>query len=309
MLVRLWWRYAPLCALVCSFLAGTLVAGASPESSSAQASAKEAAQEVSAVELFDGLGDGRIEVTVVPRDSTRLTLTLKNKTAGPLTIRLPEAFAAVPVLAQIGGFPGGGGRGGNPFGGGNGIGGNDGGGGRGTQGVGASGNGQGNNRGGGGGAGIFNVPAGKVVKVKLACVCLEFGKPDPMTKIPYEIKPLSSLSDKPEVAAVLASLGNGEVSQRVAQLAAWNLACETTWQEMAAIPQTCLGVNKTPMFAATEVAAARDLVSSLSDQPASSQTSPGSVSQSPRSGATLSVRAAATASSEGGVAAAVEVRK
>src|SRR6185295_13229414 len=86
----------------------------------------------------------------------------------------------------------------------------------GTQGLGvASGNGGGRrNRGGGGGpGGVFNVPAGKVIKVKLNSVCLEYGKPEPHAHNEYVIQPIETLCDKTEVVSILRSLGDGEVSQ------------------------------------------------------------------------------------------------
>ena len=70
------------------------------------------------VDLFAGIDDGTVEAIVIPRDSKKVTLQLKNTSDKPLTIRLPEAFAAVPVQAQFGVGGGGGGL----VGGGNGIG-------------------------------------------------------------------------------------------------------------------------------------------------------------------------------------------
>src|SRR5262245_12767634 len=60
--------------------------------------------------LFEGMESGDIEVKVIPKDSTEGTITIANKTKKPLTIKLPEAFAGVPVLAQ-GGLLGGNGGG------------------------------------------------------------------------------------------------------------------------------------------------------------------------------------------------------
>ena len=178
------------CALgfVVSF--GSVLSVSAKESSSAST-------EPAAVELFAGIDDGKVEATVIPRDSKKVTLQLKNKSDQPLTIRLPEAFAAVPVQAQVagGGLFGGGGFGrGGGIGFGAGAGNQAGGQGGGTQGLGVSGgqnagNGNGAGRrnrgggpfGGGGGAGVFSIPAGKVIKVKLTSVCLEYGKPVPST--------------------------------------------------------------------------------------------------------------------------------
>src|SRR5690242_546554 len=60
--------------------------------------------------MFEGMSSGDIEVKIIPKDSTEGMITIKNNTKKPLTIKLPEAFAGVPVLAQ--------GRGGNRNGGG-----------------------------------------------------------------------------------------------------------------------------------------------------------------------------------------------
>ncbi|MCE9525543.1 MAG: hypothetical protein K8R36_05765 [Planctomycetales bacterium] len=250
--------------LVVSF--GSILSVSAKESSSASA-------EPAVVDLFEGMESGKVEAIVIPRDSKKITLQLKNKSDQPLTIRLPEAFAAVPVQAQVagGGLFGGGGFGG----GGGGIGfgqgaGNQAGGQGGTQGLGASGGqnaGNGNgagrrNRGGGPVGGVFNVPAGKVIKVKLTSVCLEFGKPEPHAHNEYVVKPIETLCDKVEVVSILRSLGDGEVSQEVAQLAAWNVANGTSFEQIAAL-KSKLGLQ-TPIYSQNSIAAAAELVSAVS---------------------------------------------
>ena len=62
------------------------------------------------VDLFDGMKNGKIDAKVVPLNDHQARIFITNKTRQPLSIKLPEAFAAVP-LAQFGGG-GGGGRGG-----------------------------------------------------------------------------------------------------------------------------------------------------------------------------------------------------
>src|SRR6185369_3754608 len=135
-------------------------------------------------------------------------------------------------------FGGGGGIG--QGGGGNQLGGGQGGG---TQGLGVAGGQNGGQNGGvnggrrkgGGLPGLFSVPAGKVVKVKLTSVCLEYGKPEPHARNAYAVKPIEALCDKAEVVSILRSLGDGEVSQEVAQLAAWNIASGTGFEEIASL--------------------------------------------------------------------------
>ena len=55
-----------------------------------------------AVDLFQAIDQGQIDVKVFPKDSSQLRVIVENKTDKPLTVKLPDAFAAVPVLAQFG---------------------------------------------------------------------------------------------------------------------------------------------------------------------------------------------------------------
>ncbi|MCO6454085.1 MAG: hypothetical protein J5I93_02115, partial [Pirellulaceae bacterium] len=123
---------------------GTSVLGAKPASRSPQAAEPEARH----VGLFEAIEAGDIDVKLIPQSSKGGNVVIENKTKQPLTIQLPEAFAGVPVLAQIGGI--GGGLGGGGLGGG-GLGG---GGGQGLGGGFGGGGGRGGGGGGGGGGGF-----------------------------------------------------------------------------------------------------------------------------------------------------------
>lgn len=186
------------------------------------------------VELFSAIEKGDIEVTFVARDSKQATVVVKNKTDKPISVRMPEAFAGVPALAQfgqgIGGGGFGGGLGGNQFGGGQqglgggfggGLGGGGFGGGLGGQGV-------------GGGGGFFNVEPEKAAKVKVACVCLEHGKKEPNASVKYKLVPLTTMTSDPEVAELCKMIGRGEVDQTSAQVAAWHLANGMSFEQLAA---------------------------------------------------------------------------
>jgi hypothetical protein len=59
-------------------------------------------------ELFAAEQAGLVAVKFTPDDSRSAQIAFLNKTGNPLTIRLPAAFAGVPVLAQMGGMGGGG---------------------------------------------------------------------------------------------------------------------------------------------------------------------------------------------------------
>jgi hypothetical protein len=192
------------------------------------------------VEMFAAIERGDIEVQLVPKDAKQATVVVTNKTKKPLSVKMPEAFAGVPVLAQFGGAGFGGQQGGfggqqGGFGGGGGFnqsfGGGFGGGGFGGGGFGGGGFGGGGF--GGQGGGFFNVEPEKARKVKVAVVCLEHGKKDPNPRVEYEIKPIESVTSKPDVVEVCKMLGRGDIDQLSAQAATWNLANGLSWVELA----------------------------------------------------------------------------
>lgn len=208
------------------------------------------------LDLFAAEKAGQIEVGLIPRDEKRVTLIVTNKGDKPLAIRIPDAFAGAPVLAQIGLNPAGngnnnnarapqalgvGGPGGQPFGQNNNF----------------------NNNGVGFPGGIMNVPPGKTVKVRLPAVCLEYGKPTPYPHAPYAAVPLETVSSDPAVKTVVASLGAGSSDQRIAQLAAWNLANGKSWESLAAIPVARIGGRKIPEYKEEEIEAAQELVTAV----------------------------------------------
>ena len=173
-------------------------------------------QQPRTIEMFAGIDTGDIEVKLIPKNDRQATVLIKNNTDKPLAIRLPQAFAGVPVLAQFGGGMGGMGGGG-------------------MGGMGGGGNqGMGGGMGGGGmGGGFFNVAPQKVGKIKVATVCLEHGKADPSPRVPYQIKPLEVLSSNPQIRELCGMLARGEIDQRSAQVAAWHLENGLSWEQLA----------------------------------------------------------------------------
>jgi hypothetical protein len=192
------------------------------DSAAASAATVENASEPVAVDLFQAMEAGDLEVKLIPKDSTQSTVLIENKSDRPLRIRLPEAFAGVPVLAQdFGNDRGGLGRGGGnnnsnqSFGGGMG-------------GMGGMGMGM------GGMGGMFNVAPAAVRKLKVKTVCLEHGKPDPNPRIPYALKPLESVTQDGKVIELCKMLGRNEIDQHAAQAAAWHLTDGLTWPQLLA---------------------------------------------------------------------------
>lgn len=188
------------------------------------------------IELFDAIDAGLVDVKYIPRDDKQARILVHNKTDQPIDVHLPDAFAGVHVLAQ-GGFGGGGGG----FGGGGGGGQSSGGGGGGF---------------GGGGGGNFNIPPEKVKDIKVDTVCLEHGKPDPRPAMEYEIRKLETVTTKPAVREVLEMFGRGEVNQRVAQVAAWHLNNDMSWEELAAKEIHRANGQRYPYFSRQEIAVA-----------------------------------------------------
>ena len=71
---------------------------------------------------------------------------------------------------------------------------------------------------GGMGGGIMNVAPEKVGQCKVTTVCLEHGKAEPREAIPYEIKPLETVTTNPGVRELCQMLGNGQLNQRELKL-------------------------------------------------------------------------------------------
>ncbi len=187
---------------------------------SAKTSDKQTPPEKQTVDLFDGMKSGQLAVKFIPHDSTQGQLLVTNKTDQPLTVKLPDAMAAVPVLAQAAGA---------------GVGANGGANRQRTnnnqnQGVGVGG---GVGGGGGLGGGAFDVAPEKTAKIKLPVVCLEHGKKEPSAHVPYQIEPIDAYTSDANVQAIVKLLGAGDVSQRTAQAAAWHFANGMTWEELA----------------------------------------------------------------------------
>ena len=176
-------------------------------------------------DVLEAQAQGLVSVRYIPNDSRSAQIIVTNRSRRPLTLRLPAAFAGVPVLAQ-------GGMGGNN----NGVAGFAAAGQPQVAGGGGGGGMQGGGMGGmpGGGGGAFSIPAEKTRVLRVVTVCLEHGKPEPSSRYPYKLTALESFSNDPKLAVVMESLSRGELSQKVAQAAAWHIANGLSWQQLAA---------------------------------------------------------------------------
>jgi hypothetical protein len=180
------------------------------------------------VEFFAAKKAGLIDVMFIPRSSKSANIMMKNRTKRKLSIRMPEAFAGVPILGQMGGGGMGMGGGGMGMGGGGGQQQGMGGGGGGGMGMGGGGMGMG----GGGMGGFQNIEPGRVRKVKVTTVCLEHGKKDPNPRIKYDIVPIENFTRNAQVIELCRMLGSGKLDQMSAQAAAWHLTDNLSWQQL-----------------------------------------------------------------------------
>ncbi|MCH8922617.1 MAG: hypothetical protein IIA67_05660 [Planctomycetes bacterium] len=186
------------------------------------------------VDLFEAMKDKRLDVKIIMNNQAGGKVVIKNNTKRALNVQLPEVFATVPVLAQIGGGGGGGGQGG--------------------------GGGMGGGGGGGGGQGIFNIPAEKVRKLDAFTLCLEHGKKNPHKGMSYTIKPIEEFTDNVQVQELVRMYAkHGPSGYKAFQAAAWHLADGMSWQQLAAKERKRLGRPNLRYFQRGELLAAQQV--------------------------------------------------
>ncbi len=221
--------------------------------SSAKATSKATAQAPGApVDIFDAVDAGQVDAKFVALNSHEAKLIITNNTDQPVKLKLPAAFAGVPVAAQFGGGGvGGGGRGG----GGRSSGGGGMGGGQQSVGGGMGGGMMGGGMMGGGG-GMFSVPPEKTAKIDLPIVCLDHGLRDPSSSAPYKMVRAEEFLDRPAVVELLKAFGRGELKHSAVQAATWHLNNDLSWAELAAKKQgTKRSFSRPPYFSQEEIRA------------------------------------------------------
>jgi hypothetical protein len=211
-----------------------------------------AAKPAEEVEMFAGMEKGQIAVQVFPNGALRCNVVIKNKTDKPLSIQLPDAFAAVPALAQLDGGGGAGGvsGGGRRRGSSNRASGGSGGG---TQALGGGMGGVGGVGGMSTAARFFSIPPEKTGQFKVLTVCLEHDKACPRPAANYRICPIAQFTDRPAVHEICRMLGRGELNQRVAQVAAWHLNNNMSWEELIAEQYKFPNGMRRPYFSREEI--------------------------------------------------------
>ncbi len=199
------------------------------------------------VKFFEAIESGQIKVLVVAPNYSQMMLRVQNTTGTPLRVLLPETIAAVPTARrqvqqtlQQNGMPASLGNNYGPYQGG-------------SQGLGGSlagpwsqdpsVSGQRNAQKNGQQNPqpeedepkplAWTLAPGQLIQLQIPCFCLEFGKPDPNRKILYEMVQLQDLNDQPAVQELIKRFAQGDIDQRVAQLAAWHVASGTPWPMLA----------------------------------------------------------------------------
>jgi hypothetical protein len=328
-------------AVFMTLAAAPLAAPGQVTPGSADATTAESARDVLAAEQA-----GDVEIRFIADGSRAAQIVVSNRSDRPLTLRLPAAFAGVPVLAQIGGGMGqpqgvgfgSGGIGGAPQ--------NVGGGGMNNAGMGIGGGGMGGNPFGGvcwvarevygvhdarwkmfrswltwqapawlqdlylahgeafaawlhdhpaakslvrmvmdrvlapgreralsGGSmrvapaapadpsQPFTVAVGGSRRMRVATVCLDYGRPEPTTRMPYRLAAVEGVSPDPRVALLLQGLASGHLTSNATQAAVWHVANGRTWEQLAAeVIHRAGGDPDLPVFSSIDLQVARRAV-------------------------------------------------
>ena len=213
------------------------------------------------VDLFVLLQQQSLSAQMIVRDPYHARLILTNRSNAPLSVQLPDALAARPILAQMGnnifGQPTPSNRssaqasqtvGGTPS-------------------SSSSSNRSSNNNNPfqnffnpNNMNNVFNIAPEQVRTIEVRCLCLEQGKPNPRSAVKYELVKLSEVNDDPRLAEVLRANARGEVTQEVAQAAAWHIANEMSWDELAGLTQRIALNASRPWFHAQQLQQAKRLV-------------------------------------------------
>jgi len=204
--------------------------------------------EAEAGELFEALKAGSVESRVVARDQHHVRVFLKNTSKQPISVKLPEVLAARPILAQQNFF--------NPQQGGNQLGfGSPSGNQQSSQAVaGPMGSANGNR-----GGTIFSIPPESVRELRVDSVCLEHGKPNPRSAVPYELVKFDEICKEPAVEALLTRYGQGGLDRDIVQAAAWNLANGLAWTELEKMTEPVAINAVKPVYTSQQLRSAKQL--------------------------------------------------
>ncbi|MHB0957227.1 MAG: hypothetical protein ACYC0X_24385 [Pirellulaceae bacterium] len=225
------------------------------------------------VDLLSAAKSGQVQIAVVPQSYLTMTMRVRNNTEDTLRVLLPETFAAIPTarwqtqqaLRQQGMPPSLANNYGPSQGGAQGLAGS-------LAGPWVAGqpttvpnlaeqqaDNNNNNNNTASAHRTWTLAAGQLIQIQVPCFCLEYGKPDPNPRIPYQMIELQDLNEKPAVQELLTRFARGDLDQRVAQLAAWHVANGVPWPMLAQVkfPRSFgrrgSGVSKRELLAAKQL--------------------------------------------------------
>lgn len=245
------------------------------------------------VPLFEGEAAKQFTIRMQPVNAFQSNVFVTNSTAEPLNVAIPKAVVGVHVLPQFG--PGNGffgqqnANGNNPFGQGQAGAGNLG------QSVGGGLTGQqpgGQNQNPFGQApgflgngfqsippewadrddlkefaGFATIPPGKTVQLGLKSVCLNYGHPEPMSKMTYRLMAVETYSNDPVLAELLEGY-SPRVDQDAMQAAAWHVANDMNWNQITHLPLRSLVATSAKLFQTKDVQTAQSLVDAAKERAA-----------------------------------------
>lgn len=229
------------------------------------------------VGLFAGEAEGDLSIRMVAISDHQAHVFIKNETDGPLTVALPKAAIGVHVLPQFGQNNGffGNPQGNNIFPQGNANNSNMNNFAQSIGGVlqGNNGNGNGNQPFGfpsipaelaeqpaaKDATGVATIPAGLTVQVSLKSVCLNYGRPEPNSRMTYKLVDPNKTAASPALIELLANYGT-RIHQDTMQAAAWHLANDLEWSQVAALPDRSIPGTSATLFTATQIRSAQQLV-------------------------------------------------
>ncbi len=116
-------------------------------------------------------------------------------------------------------------------------------------------------------AGIVTIPAGKSIQLSLKSVCLNYGRPEPISKMTYRLVPVEKFSNAPVLAELLESY-SARVNQDAMQAAAWHVANSMDWKQIGNLPLRSLAGTSAKLFHPKDVQAAQRLVEAAKERAA-----------------------------------------
>ena len=111
-----------------------------------------------------------------------------------------------------------------------------------------------------GGGGMFSIPPEHTAKIPFHSVCLEHGKTDPDPTMTYKLVPVSQYTDNDQLSALLTLIAKNAIDPQVAQAAAWHLASNMSWQDLATKLSPEVGYTDQLYFSRQAIVLAQQLV-------------------------------------------------